>query len=161
LRKLRWSALVAGVVVVAAAVFGGTAASARADYGPGTQFQVEISANDVHGGNFWFWAALGPNQESDYVNTDCIHLTAGGNPGATVGAANTRGSLTGWSDSGGMLEMRGVSIVGGLATANFIISDAPHSNALTVIVTSDPLHLLPPELDFSGRGTQVQVAAHP
>jgi hypothetical protein len=57
--------------------------------------------------------------------------------------------------------MDGVAIVGGLATANFLISDAPHSNALTVIVTSDPLHLLPPVLSFSGRGTQVQVAAHP
>lgn len=161
MRKLRWSALVAGVVVAALAVFGGTAASARADYGPGTQYQVEISANDVHGGNFWFWAALGPGTESDYQNTDCIHLTAGGNPGAPVGAAHSSGSLSSWSDNGGTIEMDGVSIIGGLATANFYISDAPHSNALTVEVTSDPLHLLPPVLNFSGQGTQVQVAAHP
>jgi hypothetical protein len=153
--------LVAGVVAVA--LFAGAAGTARADYGTGTQFQVEISANNVQGGNFWFWAALGPGQESDYQNTDCIHTTAGGNPpssGGQVGAAHTSGSLAGWSDSNGIIEMDGVSIIGGAATANFFISDAPHSNSFTIVVTWEALPFLPLNvpLTWSGKGTQVQVA---
>lgn len=156
--------LVAGVTAVA--LFAGTATTARADYGPGTQFQVEISANNVQGGNFWFWAALGPGQESDYQNTDCIHTTAGGNPpksGGLVGAAHSSGSLTSWSDSGGMIEMDGVKIVGGLAIADFFISDAPHSNWFEIIVRSEQLPFFPLNvpLQWSGPSTEVQVAAHP
>jgi hypothetical protein len=152
--------------VVAVALLAGTVAAARADYGPGTQFQVEISANNVQGGNFWFWAALGPGQESDYQNTDCIHTTAGGNPpksGGQVGAAHTSGELASWSDSGGNIEMDGVSIVGGAATANFFISDAQHSNTFTIVVTWEaaPFFPLNVPLTWTGKGVQVQVAAHP
>lgn len=143
-----------------AAVLAGGATTARADYGPGTQFQVEISANNVHGGNFWFWAALGPGQESDYQNTDCIHTSAGGNPGGTNGAAHTSGTLASWSDSTGTIEMDGVKIVGGLATANYFISDQGHSNTFTMVVTSElaPIFPLNVPLTWSGRGVQVQVA---
>jgi hypothetical protein len=150
--------LVAGGVAVALSA--GTAAPARADYGTGTQFQVEISANNVDGGNFWYWAALGPGQVSDYQDADCIHLAAGGNPGAPVGAAHSSGSLSGWSDSNGIIEMDGVSIVGGAATANFFISDAPHSNWFEIIVTWEAEPFLPENvpLIWSGQGTQVQVA---
>jgi hypothetical protein len=153
--------LVAGVVAVG--LFAGTASTARADYGPGTQHQVEISANNVQGGNFWFWAALGPGQESDYQNTDCIHLVAGGNPGAPVGAAHSSGELDGWSDTGGVIEMDGVSIVGGAAKANFYISDAQHSNQFTIVVTWEaaPFFPLNVPLTWSGRGVQVQVAPEP
>lgn len=155
-RSIRRTALLG---VVAVALFAGTA-TARADYGPGTQFQVEISANNVSGGNFWFWAALGPGQESDYQNTDCIHQTAGGNPGATVGAAHTSGELAGWSDTNGIIEMDGVKIVGGLATADFFISDARHSSWFKIIVTSELAPVLPLNvpLVWSGQGTQVTVA---
>jgi hypothetical protein len=151
-------ALLAGLA--AAAMLVGAASTARADYGPGTQFQVEISANDVHGGNFWFWAALGPGQESDYQNTDCIHESAGGHPGGTNGAAHTSGELSDWSDSNGIIEMDGVSIIGGLATANYYISDQRHSNTFTIIVTSELAPVLPLNvpLTWSGRGVQVQVA---
>ncbi|HEY5694317.1 MAG TPA: hypothetical protein VIR14_07405 [Gaiellaceae bacterium] len=147
-------------VLAAIAVLAGAATTARADYGRGTQFQVEISANDVHGGNFWFWAALGPGQASDYQNTDCIHESAGGNPGGTNGAAHTSGELTSWSDSNGTIEMDGVSIVGGLATADYRISDQRHSNTFTMIVTSEliPLFPLNVPLTWNGRGVQVQVA---
>jgi hypothetical protein len=152
--------------LVAGALFVGTAGTARADYGTGTQFQVEISANNVQGGNFWFWAALGPGQESDYQNTDCIHTTAGGNPpssGGQVGAAHSSGSLVSWSDSNGTIEMDGVKIIGGAATANFFISDAAHSNTFTIVVTWEAAPFLPLNvpLTWSGKGTQVQVATHP
>jgi hypothetical protein len=158
LRRTAVVMLLSGVAAVA--LFAGTAAPALADYGPGTQFQVTISANNVQGGNFWFWAALGPGQESDYTNTDCIHLTAGGNPGAPVGAAHTSGSLAGWSDSNGTIEMDGVSIVGGAATANYFISDASHSNSFTIIVTSEtaPFFPLNTPITWSGKGVQVQVS---
>jgi hypothetical protein len=158
LRRSTFVALVAGVA--AAALFAGTATTARADYGTGTQFQVEISANNVQGGNFWYWAALGPGQESDYQDTDCIHLAAGGNPGAPVGAAHSSGSLSGWSDTGGVIEMDGVSIIGGAATANFFVSDAAHSNTFTLVVTWEAAPFLPLDvpLTWSGQGVQVQVA---
>jgi hypothetical protein len=143
------------VTAAAAAVF---TTSASADYGPGTVHQVEISANNGTSG-FWFWAALGPGQESDYQNTDCIHSSAGGNPhSGPNGAGHTAGSLTGWSEHDGLLEMDGVSIIGGAATANYFILDQPHSSWFMIVVTFDPLHLLPPSLIFSGRGTQVQIA---
>jgi hypothetical protein len=148
-------------LVVMLGLFVGTATTARADYGPGTQFQVEISANNVQGGNFWFWAALGPGQESDYQNTDCIHSSAGGNPqSGPNGAAHTSGSLTSWSDSAGVIEMDGVSIIGGAARANYFISDARHSNTFTLIVTWEAAPFLPlgVPLTWSGRGVQVQVA---
>ena len=152
--------------VVAIGWFAGGAATARADYGPGTQFQVTISANMLDGGNFWFWAALGPGQESDYQNTDCIHTTAGGNPpksGGVTGAAHTAGSLTSWSDSGGVIEMDGVSIIGGAATADYFISDAGHSTTFTLIVTWEAAPFLPlgVPLTWSGHAVNVQVAAHP
>lgn len=158
--RLGWRRLLVAAVV-GAALFAGTAATARGDYGPGTQYQVEISANNVHGGNFWFWAALGPGQESDYQNTDCIHSSAGGNPhSGPNGAAHTSGELSSWSDSGGMIEMDGVSIVGGLATANYFVSGVGHSNNFTMVVTSElaPLFPLNIPLTWSGRGVQVQVA---
>jgi hypothetical protein len=149
--------LLLAVCSAAAAAF---TTSASADYGPGTIYQVEISANSVQGGSFWFWAALGPGQESDYQNTDCIHTSAGGNPrSGPNGAGHSSGELSGWSEHDGLLEMDGVSIIGGAATANFIILDQPHSNWVEIDVTSDPLGLLPPfPLIYSGHATQVERA---
>lgn len=144
----------------AAAVCAGAAATARADYGPGTVYQVEISANNVQGGNFWYWAALGPGQASDYQNTDCIHTTAGGNPGGTAGASHSSGSLSSWSDTGGIIEMDGVSLVGGAARADFYVSDQPHSNWFELIVTWEAAPILPLNVPivYSGRQTEVTVA---
>lgn len=168
-RSIRGSArvlLVAGVAAIA--LFVGTAGTARADYGTGSQYQVEISANNVQGGSFWFWAALGPGQESDYQNTDCIHTTAGGNPpssGGQTGATHTSGALDSWSNSAGMIEMDGVKIVGGLATANFYVHNTPHSSWFGMIVTSESAPIFPTflitnhvMLQWSGQGVQVQVA---
>lgn len=152
-------ALLAAIVVVAA-IAGGFVSSAKADYGPGTQYQVEISANNVYGGNFWYWAALGPGQESDYQNTDCIHTSSFLGPNGTEGAGHTSGALSSWSDSNGIIEMDGVSIIGGAATANFYISDQPHSNWFKIIVTWEAAPFLPLNvpLIWSGPQTQVQVA---
>jgi hypothetical protein len=150
--------LVAGATAVV--VFAGGTATAHADYGPGTEHQVEISANSLHNGSFWFWAALGPGQESDYQNTDCIHSSAGGNPqSGPNGASHSSGELTSWSDSGGIIEMDGVKIVGGLETANFYISDAPHSSTFTLVATGGvPVLPIGVPIVWSGRGVQVQVA---
>lgn len=152
------------VVSLAAAFAAVSATGASAAYGPGTQYQVEISANTLQYGSFWYWAALGPNTASDYENTDCIHTAAGGNPGGLNTAAHTSGSLTSWTDSNGMLEMDGVKIVGGAATADFSISDAPHSHWLSVYIESAAPGLpfsAGDTLQFSGPQTQVQVAAAP
>jgi hypothetical protein len=152
------------LLTLVAAVAAALAAGASADYGPGTQYQVEISANNVHFGNFWYWAALGPNQESDYQNTDCIHTAAGGNPNAGPnGAAHTSGSLSSWSDSNGTLRMNGVSIVGGAAIGDFIVSDAPHSNRLDIyiewVAPGAPLPFQAGDtLTWQGPQTQVTVA---
>jgi hypothetical protein len=56
--------------------------------------------------------------------------------------------------------MDGVQIVGGLATANYYVSDQGHSNTFTMIVTSElvPLFPLNVPLTWSGKGVQVQVA---
>jgi len=56
--------------------------------------------------------------------------------------------------------MDGVSIVGGLAVADYFVSDAGHSNTFTMIVRSElaPLFPLNVPLTWSGRGVQVQVA---
>jgi hypothetical protein len=162
LRKGALLLVVAGVVAVA--LFAASASTARADYGTGTKYQVAISANDLHGGNFWYWAALGPGQESDYQNTDCIHSSAGGNPGSGPnGAAHSSGELTGWSDTGGIIEMDGVKIVGGAAIANFYVYNTPHSNWFKMVVTSEiePIFPLNTPLIWSGSHTQVTVATHP
>jgi hypothetical protein len=160
-RAIRRDAALLASAAVSFTLLVGSASPAWAAYGSGTQHQVEISANDVHGGNFWFWAALGPGQDSDYQNTDCIHSSAGGNPGSGPnGAAHTSGSLSSWSDTAGILEMDGVKIVGGLATANYYVSDQAHSTSFTMIVTSEvaPIFPLNVPLTWSGQGVQVQVA---
>lgn len=148
------------VVVAAAAIAGVVASPARADYGTGTQYQVEISANSVDRGNFWYWAALGPGQESDYQNTDCIHTSSLLGPDGTDGATHSAGTLTSWSDSNGIIEMDGVSIVGGAARANFYVSDQPHSNWFKIVVTWEAVPVLPLNvpLVWSGPQTQVEVA---
>src|SRR5579859_1130095 len=152
--------IVAVCIAAVMAAAGASAPTARAAYGSGIQYQTEISANNVDGGNFWFWAALGPGQESDYQNTDCIHTSSVLGPDGTDGASHSSGSLASWSNSGGIIEMDGVSLIGGAARANFYISDTPHSNSFTIIVTWEAAPFLPEgvPLTWSGQGTQVQVA---
>jgi hypothetical protein len=87
-----------------------TAAPAGASgYGPGAQFQVEISANiqgiagNGSGGGIWFWAALNSDHTADYQETDCVHNV----PGAPNGAVHNSGEAT-WADNGTTLTISGV-----------------------------------------------------
>jgi hypothetical protein len=159
MHRLRLPGLAILAVTLASVGALAVAPSSRADYGTGTQYQVEISANNVSGGNFWFWASLGPGQESDYQNTDCIHTSSFLGANGTEDAAHSSGSLNSWSDSGGVIAMIGVKVIGGLETANFYISDTPHSNSFTLVATGG-VPILPQgvPLTWSGQGVQVQVA---
>ena len=162
MRRLRriWI-LLASCLAVAAALFFGTAAGARGDYGPGAVYQVEISANASPGPSFWFWAELDPGGTSgDYQMTDCIHVGRGG-PNA---ASHASGDVESWSASGGTLTITGVQIIGGAETATISVplpvSGYGHTNAVTVTVTSAIVPILPVGtiLNFSGQRTQVQLA---
>jgi hypothetical protein len=86
-------------------------APVSADYGSGAQFQVETSANSPQNG-FWLWAELGPNQTSDYEETDYIHLGLGPD-----GALHDSGSLSSWSVTSDQVTMNGMLVLGGLETA--------------------------------------------
>ncbi|TML25253.1 MAG: hypothetical protein E6G32_01245 [Actinobacteria bacterium] len=151
-------------LLVGAALFFGTAAGARADYGPGAVYQVEISANAVPGPSFWFWAELDPGGASgDYQMTDCIHVGRGG-PNA---AAHASGEVASWYPSGGMLTMTGVNIIGGAETATISVALPSsgmygHSNFVSVTVTSanipNPPLPVGAVFTFSGNQAQVQLA---
>ncbi len=154
--------LFTAALMLGAAVFLGTAASARAEYGPGAVYQVEISANSVPGPSFWFWAELDPGGTSgDYQMTDCIHVGRGG-PNA---AAHASGEVESWYVSGGMLTMTGVKIIGGAETATISVALPSsgmygHSNEVTVTVTSAIVPIFPigTVFSFSGSAAQVQLA---
>jgi hypothetical protein len=50
---------------------------ARADYGQGAVYQIELSADDNltehgQGGGIWLWIALYPDGTGDYSGSDCI-----------------------------------------------------------------------------------------
>jgi len=161
--KRRKVVLLLGAGLLAgAALFFGTAAGARADYGPGAVYQVEISANAVPGPSFWFWAELDPGGASgDYQMTDCIHVGRGG-PNA---AAHASGEVESWYVSGGMLTMTGVKIIGGAETATISVALPSsgmygHSNEVTVTVTSAIVPIIPvgAVFTFSGHEAQVQLA---
>jgi hypothetical protein len=163
MRRLRpICVLLAGCLIVSAALFFGTAAGARADYGPGSVYQVEISANAVPGPSFWFWAELDPGGASgDYQMTDCIHVGRGG-PNA---AAHSSGDVESWYVSGGMLTMTGVKIIGGAETATISVALPSsgmygHSNEVSVTVTSAIVPIIPvgAVFTFSGHQAQVQLA---
>jgi hypothetical protein len=112
-------ALCSASVLVAGVVLARGVTPALADYGPGAQYQVEISSNPG-GVGFWLWAELGPGtSSSDYQETDCIHLGGGH---ATDAAAHDAGSLTSWSVSNGTLTMTGMQLIGGAALANISVS---------------------------------------
>jgi hypothetical protein len=141
------------------------APTASADYGQGAVYQVEISANQLPGPSFWFWAELDPgNVGGDYQMTDCIHVGRGG-PNA---AAHASGEVESWSTDGSYLTMTGISIVGGANTATIKVALPSsgamygHSNYAEVTVTAvNSLHAPFPvgaHFVFSGSRTQVQLA---
>jgi len=128
------------LAVAALAALLGTASSAKADYGRGAVYQVEISSN-LPGFGFWIWAELDPGMSSgDYQETDCIHQGAGG----LNGALHDSGSVSGWSidSSAATLTMYGVNIIGNAETVNITVplpaggGQYGHSNSMTLTYVS-------------------------
>jgi len=125
----------AAVLLVAAALAGGilvrTSGTAHADYGPGAQYQIEISDNCVGPGScipgvvkgfgIWFWAALYPDGTGDYQAADCGHFGPGNKPGDS-GAAHDSGDVT-WSYSNGgtTITIEGAEIFGNLVPMTIVI----------------------------------------
>jgi hypothetical protein len=108
MRKL---ALACVVLVASAAAF---AATASADYGRGTVYNIELSANagGRQGGGVWLWVALNSDGTGDYAGSDCGH---GG-----AGAASDKGDVT-WSSDGGTLTIDGV-VLNGLGSFPTVIT---------------------------------------
>jgi hypothetical protein len=99
--------------------------TASADYGPGAQFQVTISANNVGGvpgDGVWAWIALYPGGTGDYTAADCIHTGSLGGP--PNHGFNERGDVR-WTDSpsSGMLTITGVKLVGGVFPVTITVPD--------------------------------------
>jgi hypothetical protein len=133
----RWLMLLAAAALAALLA---TASPAKADYGPGAVYQVEISSNPP-GLGFWIWAELDPGMSSgDYQETDCIHLGSGG----PNGALHDSGSVSGWSidSNAGTLTMYGVNIIGNAETVNVTVplpaggGQYGHSNSMTLTYVS-------------------------
>jgi hypothetical protein len=78
---------------------------ASADYGPGADYQVELSANapGPSGGGVWLWYALNSDGTGDYHGSDCGH---GGE-----GAASDAGDVT-WHRVGYQIEIDGTVLAG-------------------------------------------------
>lgn len=111
----RRAAKLAAVAVVALAALVFAAVPALADYGPGAQYQIELSANapgptQTHGvggaggGGVWLWIALNSGGTGDYAGSDCGHGT---------GAASDNGDVT-WHFDGDNVVIQGV-VLNGLA----------------------------------------------
>ncbi len=113
----------AGALATALLVIG--AGTAAADYGPGAQFQVTISANNVGGvpgDGVWAWIALYPDGTGDYTAADCIHTgSLEGHPGLNHGF-HEKGDVS-WTDSGGNLIITGVALVGGVFPVTITVPD--------------------------------------
>jgi hypothetical protein len=108
-----------------AALLAGTAGPTSADYGPGAQFQVTISANNVGGvpgDGVWAWIALYPGGGGDYTAADCIHTgSLLGAPGLN-GAGHEQGDVR-WTDAGGTLTITGVALVNGQFPVTITVPD--------------------------------------
>ena len=113
----RWRRALA--LLVAGSLAGGLIVSstgtALADYGPGTQYQIEISANCngpttcipgfVQGYGVWLWAELDANGTGNYEAADCGH-GYGDNAGF-----HDSGNVQ-WTSDGTTLTITGATIFG-------------------------------------------------
>jgi len=147
------AALVACGGLGAAALITSAGPAAAGGYGPGAEFQVEISAN-IHdlagngtGGGIWFWAALNSDHTVDYQETDCVHNV----PGATNGSEHNTSETATWADNGTTLTIFGVQTALGLVNIT-----VPDTVGHYVYPNSFP-PLFGPSL-FSALPAQVQVA---
>jgi hypothetical protein len=131
------------------------AGPAAADYGPGAQFQVTISADNVGGvpgDGVWLWIALYPGGTGDYTGSDCIHTgSLLGNPGLNHGYTD-QGDVR-WTDSGGMLTITGVALVGDTFPVTITVPDSLQHSVLPsdTVITGFALGAI-------GGWAQVQVA---
>jgi hypothetical protein len=104
------AALTAAMACIAAVA----APSSRADYGAGTLYNIEFSANNVGvvqgtGKGLWLWIALDSNGGGDFTGAGCKHNGSGGADGATPQS----GDVT-WTDNGTTLSVNLVLVVGGV-----------------------------------------------
>lgn len=123
MRYVKRLSAAAGAGCLAAALVGTAATPALADYGPGAQFQVEISANNVGGvpgDGVWLWIALNRDGSGDYAGADCIHS----GPGGPNGAGHQQGDVD-WTDNTttGQLTITGVKLVDAQFPVTIVVPD--------------------------------------
>jgi hypothetical protein len=130
-------------VSVAAALYFGISATARAGYGSPTAYQVEISANPS-GEGLWFWASLDQGGGGgDYQETDCVHI-----PGLHAAAHDAGEVHDWWIDTvNNTLHIDGVLLVGGAETANLVVP-LPAGGGFGHVMGSI-------EVDFAGVGIPI------
>lgn len=136
------AATLAGGAAVAAA------APARADYGPGSVYNIELSANlaGPQGGGAWIWIQLQANGTGEYQGSDCGHGLAPASPDS--------GTVT-WSSSGGELTISPVVLngLGGFpATVTAPAAYGHYTGTLGSFIT------LPPFIPGTAGTSQLQVA---
>lgn len=156
--KQKIARLAAAAVLTGSVVAVAMASPAFADYGKGSTYQVEISANlpanfagPGTGGGIWLWIELGGGATSgtgDYQGSDCLHGAT--NPVGTQGTFVDHGSVT-WSLTGTTITIQGVTI-GGVIPVTITVP-AQYGHEMTDIASVFPF------LAPSGLGTSnVQVA---
>lgn len=101
--------------ILAGALLLSSAGTARADYGEGAVYQIEISGNCngpttcipnfVQGYGVWLWAELRADGTGDYQAADCGH--GGGDTRAFHDSGEVR-----WTSDGTTLTITGVTIFG-------------------------------------------------
>lgn len=108
----------------------GSAPNAFADYGQGAKYQVEISDNcnglqsctAAQGDGIWLWVELNADGTGNYQGADCAHLFPTPN-GLTSGAFHDSGNVT-WTESGGVITIKGVTIIGGTVRLTITVPSA-------------------------------------
>lgn len=110
-RFLTLAALTAAIACIAAVA----APSSRADYGSGTVYNIEFSANSVGvvqgtGKGLWLWIELNSSGGGDFTGAGCKHNGSGGADGATPQS----GDVINWSYSGtNLITIHLMLVVGG------------------------------------------------
>lgn len=131
MRMWRYAAILVIAVALAGGILTRTSGTARADYGGGAVYQIEISDNCVGPGScipgvvkgfgIWFWAALYPDGTGDYQSADCGHVGPGNTPGDT-GAAHNSGDVDWWYSNGGStITISGSEIFGNTVPITIVI----------------------------------------
>ena len=146
----------AAVCLAALAAAMSAAGPARADYGPGAVYQLELSANipGREGGGVWLWLGLYADHTGDYAGSDC----------GRGGASSDKGDVTWYyGDASGTPDPAGDRVIvegvtlngfGGFPTTITVPRDYGHYRGTVGSYLTLPLP--PPAL--SAGFTQLQVA---